>query len=199
MCIYKKTSFRKQFKRKSPFYWLNSSSVSVFFFLLQIANIDTTIFQFNIYIYIYICVCVWVCARVCACVCVCVCNHNHYYYYYYYYYYYKGGRGLASTEDSVDALIQWLEDYIEKRRGKLITATRINTEKTRINRMEITRKQKENNSLIDYQATSHTIRHWRNVNRGIESLLVAAQNNAIRTNHIKARRCPWCSRYHRRK
>ena len=38
----------------------------------------------------------------------------------------EGGRGLTSIEDSVDALIQWLEDYIEKREGKLITATRNN-------------------------------------------------------------------------
>ena len=32
------------------------------------------------------------------------------------------GRGLASIEDSVDALIQRLEDYIEKYVGELITA-----------------------------------------------------------------------------
>ena len=45
----------------------------------------------------------------------------------------KGERGLASIEDSVDALIQleWL-----------ITATRNNTNNTRINRTTITRKQK---------------------------------------------------------
>ena len=35
-----------------------------------------------------------------------------------------GGRGLASTEDSVDASIQQLEDYRERRGGRLITATR---------------------------------------------------------------------------
>ena len=42
---------------------------------------------------------------------------------------------------SVDALIQ-LEGYIEKRGGKLITATRNNTDDKRISRTEITRKQK---------------------------------------------------------
>ena len=61
----------------------------------------------------------------------------------------QGGRGLVSTEDSVDASIQRLEDYREKRGGKLITATRNNTDDTRISRTEITRKQKwkENNSM----------------------------------------------------
>ena len=32
------------------------------------------------------------------------------------------GRGLASTEDSIDALIQRFEDYIERNEGVLITA-----------------------------------------------------------------------------
>ena len=54
----------------------------------------------------------------------------------------KGGRGFASTEDSVDASIQRLEGYIENPGGRLITATRNNTENTRISRTEISRKQK---------------------------------------------------------
>ena len=53
-----------------------------------------------------------------------------------------GGRGLASIEDSVDTSIQRLEDYREKRRGRLTTATRNNTDDTRIGRTEMTRKQK---------------------------------------------------------
>ena len=40
----------------------------------------------------------------------------------------EGGRGLASIEDSVDAYIQRLEDYIEKHEGGLITAIRNNTD-----------------------------------------------------------------------
>ena len=40
----------------------------------------------------------------------------------------EGGRGLASIEDSVDASIQRLEDYIEKHERGLITAIRDNTE-----------------------------------------------------------------------
>ena len=35
----------------------------------------------------------------------------------------EGGRGLASTEDSVDALIQRLEDCIKKSKERRITAT----------------------------------------------------------------------------
>ena len=46
-------------------------------------------------------------------------------------------RWLASTEDSVNASIQRLEDYIEKHEGELITAI-----STKTNRMTITRKQK---------------------------------------------------------
>ena len=47
----------------------------------------------------------------------------------------EGGRGLASIEDSVDASIQRLEDYIEKHEGGLITAIRNNTDNTIDNRM----------------------------------------------------------------
>ena len=54
----------------------------------------------------------------------------------------EGERGLASIEDSVNASIQQLGDYIEKRGGRLITATRNNTNDTRTSRTTITRKQK---------------------------------------------------------
>ena len=54
----------------------------------------------------------------------------------------RGGRRLASIEDSVDASTQQLDDYIEKRGGRLITATRNNTDNTRINKPETTGKQK---------------------------------------------------------
>ena len=54
----------------------------------------------------------------------------------------EGGRGLTSTEDSVDASIQRLEDYVEKRGGILITATRNNTDDKKLSTSEITRKQK---------------------------------------------------------
>ena len=42
----------------------------------------------------------------------------------------EGGRGLASIEDSVDTLIQLLEDNIEKHERGLITDIRNNTDNT---------------------------------------------------------------------
>ena len=54
----------------------------------------------------------------------------------------EGGRGLASIENSVDASIQRLEDYIEKHERRLITAIKNNSDKTIDNRMTGTRKQK---------------------------------------------------------
>ena len=59
------------------------------------------------------------------------------------------GRGLDSIEDIVHASIQRLEDYIEKHKRELITATRNNTDNTIDDRMTNTRKQKweENNSV----------------------------------------------------
>ena len=54
----------------------------------------------------------------------------------------EGRRGLASIEDSVDASIQRLEDYIEKHEGGLTAAIRNYTDSTMDNRMTITRKQK---------------------------------------------------------
>ena len=52
----------------------------------------------------------------------------------------EGGRGLASIEDSLDASIQRLEDYIEKHERGLITAIKNNTDNTIDERMTITRK-----------------------------------------------------------
>ena len=54
----------------------------------------------------------------------------------------KERSGLISIENSVNASIQRLGDYIQKRGERLITATRNNTDNTRINRTEIIRKQK---------------------------------------------------------
>ena len=54
----------------------------------------------------------------------------------------EGGRGLASIEDSVDASIQRLEDYIEKYEQGLITTIRNSTENMIDESMTTTRKQK---------------------------------------------------------
>ena len=53
-----------------------------------------------------------------------------------------GGRGLASTEDSVDTSRQRLEDFIEKCAVILITDTRNNTDDTKTGRTKIIGKQK---------------------------------------------------------
>ena len=49
---------------------------------------------------------------------------------------------MIILEDCFDVSIQRLEDYIEKRGGRLIAATRNIIDDMRINRPEITRKQK---------------------------------------------------------
>ena len=106
----------------------------------------------------------------------------------------EGGRGLVSIEDSVDASMQRLEDYIQKHEGGLMTATRNDTMN---NRMTITRKQKwEWKQLYGrFKRLINNISHdktWTwlrkgNFKRETEPLLIAAQDNAVRTNHIKAR------------
>ena len=108
-----------------------------------------------------------------------------------------GGRGLTSIEDSVDASIQRLKDYIQKHDGGLITATRNETKNTMNNRMTITRKQKwEGKQLYgQFKRLINNISHGKNwtwlrkenFKRETESLLMAARDSAIRTNHIKAR------------
>ena len=52
------------------------------------------------------------------------------------------GRELTSIEDNVNASIQKHEDYINKRRRRLITTIRNNTSSTSINRTKIAIKQK---------------------------------------------------------
>ena len=54
----------------------------------------------------------------------------------------EGGRRLGSIEDSVDASIQRLEDYIEKDERGLITAIRNETDNSIDDRRTTTRKQK---------------------------------------------------------
>ena len=60
----------------------------------------------------------------------------------------EGGSGLASTEDSDDASIQRIEDYIQEHERRLITATRNDTENTMNNRLTITRKQKREKTTL---------------------------------------------------
>ena len=103
----------------------------------------------------------------------------------------KGRRELISIENSVDASIQWLENYIQKRGERLVTPTRNNTDNTRTNRTTITRKQKwEEKQLCErFKRLISNILHkktWTqlrkgNLKRETESLLIADQNKAMRT------------------
>ena len=105
------------------------------------------------------------------------------------------GRRLTSTENSVDALIQRLEDYIEKRGERLITSTRNNTVNTKINRTTINRKQKlEEKQLYGrFNRLISNILHektwtWlrkENLKRETEYLLLVAQKNAIKTKSLR--------------
>ena len=110
----------------------------------------------------------------------------------------KGGRGLASIEDSVDASIHRLEVYIEKHERGLITAIRNNNDNTIDNRMKKkNREQKWEEKQIHgcFKRIINNISHeetWKwlrkgNFKRETESLLMAAQKSAIKTNYIKAR------------
>ena len=108
----------------------------------------------------------------------------------------EGGRGLASIEDSVDASIQQLEDYIEKPERGLFRAIRNDTENT-IERQQLGNKNRRKKQVYGrFKRLINNISHrktwtWlrkRNLKRETESLLIAAQDNTIRINHIKARR-----------
>ena len=106
-------------------------------------------------------------------------------------------RRLTSIQDRVKALIWCLEDYIHNCGGRLITITRNNKDITIINRTEITGKPKwkEKQLYGHFKRQTNEISHkktwiWirkENLKRETESLLIAAQNNTIRTNCIKAR------------
>ena len=108
-----------------------------------------------------------------------------------------GGKGPASIEDSVEVSIQRLEDNIEKHEQGLITAIRNDTDNTVENRMTTTKKQKPEKKQLygRFKRLINNISHQKtwiwlrkgNLKRETESLQIAAQDNAIRTNHIKAR------------
>ena len=109
----------------------------------------------------------------------------------------EGGRGLSTIEGTVDASIQQLEDYIEKHERGLITTIRNDTDNTINERMTTTRKQKSEGKQLSgrFKRLINNISHQKtwtwlrkgNLKRETESHLIAAQENAIRTNHIKAR------------
>ena len=108
----------------------------------------------------------------------------------------KGGSGFDNIEDSVDASTGQLKDYIKKCKERPITATKISTGNIKINRITITQKKKweEKQQYRYFMRQTNEISYkktWTWLRRGnlkieTESLLKAAQNNAIRTNYINA-------------
>ena len=101
-------------------------------------------------------------------------------------------------EDCQDRRQSWhIHTTTWRHEGGLITAIRNNTYNTIYNKMTITRKQTwEGKQLYGrFKRVINNISHHKtwtwlrkgNFKREIESLLMAAQNSAIRTNHIKAR------------
>ena len=94
-------------------------------------------------------------------------------------------RGLVIIEDNVDALIQLLEGYIEKWGERLMIATRKNTYTKSIIMTKITRKYlcrhvKRQTAEISHEKTWAWLRSG-NLKRETESLLIVAQNDAIKS------------------
>ena len=89
------------------------------------------------------------------------------------------------------------KDYIEKHERELITTIKVDTDNTMKERMTTTRKQKweEKRLYGHFKRLINNISHqktWTWLRKGnlkseTESLLIAAQDTAIRTHHIKAR------------
>ena len=108
----------------------------------------------------------------------------------------KGGRGIASNGNCVDVSILEVGNFIKKNKERVITTARNSTDNIRRNKTTITRKQKWEYQLYWYfkrQAGWITIeKTWPWQTKGIlrretKSLLIAAQNNTIRTNYINAK------------
>jgi len=110
----------------------------------------------------------------------------------------RGGRGLANIEDCVDTAIRALDEYTNNSKERLIaaakksicnTVTNRNTSKNKKQKWE--EKQlhgyfKRQTQEISHQKTWTWLRKG-NLKRETESLIIAAQDNAIRTNYIKAK------------
>ena len=111
----------------------------------------------------------------------------------------EGRRGLTSIQDSVDASIQRLEDYIKKSAqgywlqwSAIRQTTRVSTEqqkkkkKRKWEEKQLYRHSKRQTSVISREK-SWTWLKKRNLSRETKSLQIATQNNTMRTNYIKAR------------
>ena len=115
----------------------------------------------------------------------------------------EGGRGFISIEDGVELAIRGLEVYVQGSQERLIQAARGN----KINGLEaasVSKRSKKEKRLEDWEGKVLHGQYLRqtkkvrsdqcwawlqngNVKRETETLIVAAQNQSIRTNLVKAR------------
>ena len=89
-----------------------------------------------------------------------------------------------------------IEDYVKKSKGRLFTTaynSKINMERKSIRTWKQTERKKQLYGYFKRQTIRlHAIRYGQgkeklNLMRETEPLLTSAQNNAIRTNHVKAK------------
>ena len=96
----------------------------------------------------------------------------------------KGGRGLTSLEDSIDASIQRLKDYIKKYEGRLISTTSNNIDNTSINKTKPeTKSGKEINSMGTL-SNEQTICDTRKLGQEKSFIKVKAQRGILQENAL---------------
>ena len=103
---------------------------------------------------------------------------------------------LPALKTALDTSIR-LEDSKEKHEGRLIAAIKNNTDNTRNNRPTMTKKQKREEKQLNGRfkwltSDNSQKKTWTWLRKGnlkieTERLLITAQNNAVRTKHIKVR------------
>ena len=104
----------------------------------------------------------------------------------------KGGRGLITTGEYVDATIQGVEDCTKNSKERPVRVANNSIDNIRISRKATkSRKQlygyfKQQTREIVHEMTWKWLRK-ENPKRETESLLIAAHSNSIRTNYIKAK------------
>ena len=98
-----------------------------------------------------------------------------------------GGRGLVCIQDSIDASIQWLKDYRNKHQKQY------RKHKDQRNRNNKKNKSGKGNNSGHFMRQKNKTPYEKdmakkeNLRKETESLLIAAQKNAIRTNYFKGR------------
>ena len=76
----------------------------------------------------------------------------------------QGVRRLANMENYVDASLWGFEDYIKKKEQRMTTVTKNSTDFTKMIRITIVRKQK--NNLMDISSDKQTKSHTRRPGNG---------------------------------